>query len=384
MAGLDLVKVALLSDCYPPRTGGIESQVSDLARQLRAAGHEVEVFTATPGPEGQRDGAIEDDHGIPVHRMAIRLPGDLPVNPLAPPEVRRRLLDGGFDVAHVHMGVVSPFAWDMARVTTGIQLPTALTWHCVLDRMTVPMRATGAVQRWVDRGAVASAVSGFAAEGVRAVLGAEAPVAVLPNGIDPTVWVPPAGEDAPGPHRPIRMISAMRFAARKRPGALVHIIERALAQLGPGALTLEIVGDGPLHSRVSHEVERLGLADVISLPGRVSRAELAERYHRADVYVSPTRLEAFGIAVLEARTAGLAVVGRADSGVRDVITDGVSGLLVDSDEAFVEAVVRIVRDDALRTSIIEHNRSVPPDQVWSRVVDQAETEYARAIQKMSR
>ena len=35
------MKVALLSDCYPPRVGGIESQVSDLAHQLAAAGHEV-------------------------------------------------------------------------------------------------------------------------------------------------------------------------------------------------------------------------------------------------------------------------------------------------------------------------------------------------------
>ena len=44
------VKVALLSDCYLPRLGGIEVQTHDLARHLVALGHEVEVFTATPGP----------------------------------------------------------------------------------------------------------------------------------------------------------------------------------------------------------------------------------------------------------------------------------------------------------------------------------------------
>ena len=43
------MKVALLSDCYPPRTGGIESQVGDLAAQLVLAGHEVE--TAADGQE---------------------------------------------------------------------------------------------------------------------------------------------------------------------------------------------------------------------------------------------------------------------------------------------------------------------------------------------
>ncbi|WP_277452531.1 glycosyltransferase family 4 protein [Janibacter sp. DB-40] len=92
----------------PPRTGGIESQVSDLAVRLRAAGHEVEVFTATRGAKGERGGVVEEVDGVPVHRMALHLPGDLPVNPMAPPVVRGRLQDDGFDVAHVHLGVVSP------------------------------------------------------------------------------------------------------------------------------------------------------------------------------------------------------------------------------------------------------------------------------------
>lgn len=52
------MKVALLSDCYLPRLGGIEVQVHDLAGQLRAHGHEVEVFTATPGSHGERHGFI--------------------------------------------------------------------------------------------------------------------------------------------------------------------------------------------------------------------------------------------------------------------------------------------------------------------------------------
>ena len=39
----------MLTDCYLPRLGGIEVQVHDLSARLRAAGHEVEIFTATPG-----------------------------------------------------------------------------------------------------------------------------------------------------------------------------------------------------------------------------------------------------------------------------------------------------------------------------------------------
>ena len=385
--------MALLSDCYPPRTGGIESQVGDLAGQLVAAGHEVEVFTATAGGPGAG--------GVRVHRLDTPLALGLPVNPLAPPEARRVLAAGGFDVAHVHMGVVSPFAWNMADLTTDLGLPTALTWHCVLDRAARPLGPM--IRRWVDRGAVLSAVSGFAAEGVRRAAKGE-PVAVLPNGIDPSLWAPPlvwvprsawavrtpASLETPerplvevrAPARlethPVRLVTATRLAPRKRVGALLSVVAAARGRLGPGAMTLDVYGEGPLRRWLEARVSALGLDDVVRLRGRVTRPELAAAWARADGYLAPTRLEAFGIAALEARTAGLPVIARADSGVREVVTDGVSGLLAPDDAGLADALVRLVADDTLRTRIAAHNRHVPPAQTWDRVVALAVDEYRRA------
>lgn len=403
--------MALLSDCYPPRTGGIESQVSDLAAQLAAAGHEVEVLTSTSAGLGptfrgasRSKGASRQLVGrgaslrskgasrpsVLVHRLDTPLALGLPVNPLAPPAARRVLAAGGFDVAHVHMGVVSPFAWDMADLTTDLGLPTALTWHCVLDRAARPLGP--AVRRWARRGAVLSAVSGFAAEGVRHAAKGET-VAVLPNGIDPSLWAPPlvalrggAGAAPQDPvrapasleTRPVRLVTATRLAPRKRVGALLGVVAAARRRLGPGAMTLDVYGEGPLRPWLEARVNALGLDDVVRLRGRVSRAELAAAWSRADAYLSPTRLEAFGIAALEARTAGLPVIARADSGVREVITDGVSGLLAPDDAGLADALVRIVADDTLRTRIAAHNRRVPPAQTWDRVVALAVDEYRRA------
>lgn len=357
------MKVALLSDCYPPRTGGIESQVGDLAAQLVRAGHEVEVLTATAGGDGADD--------VRVHRLSTPLALGLPVNPLAVPEARRLLADGGFDVAHVHMGVVSPFAWDMADLTTDLGLPTALTWHCVLDRAARPLGPM--VRRWADRGAVLSAVSGFAAEGVRRAAKGEL-VAVLPNGIDPAAW--PSGPVGSG--RPVHVVTASRLAPRKRVGALLSVVARAHERLGPGAMTVDVYGEGPLRPWLEARIAALGLAGVVRLPGRVSRPELARAWADADAYLSPTRLEAFGIAALEARTAGLPVIARSDSGVREVVTDGVSGLLAADDAGLTDALVRLVADETLRSRIARHNRSTPPAQTWDRVVELAVAEYERA------
>jgi glycogen synthase len=371
------VKVALLTDCYLPRLGGIEVQTHDLAGHLQARGHEVEVFTATPGALGERHGVVEVVDEVPVHRMALRLPWELPVNPLAPPEVRRRLESGGFDVAHVHMGVVSPFATDLAGVALGLGLPTAITWHCLMERSRAVFRLLGHARRWGEQGAALSAVSGVAAASVQGVV-ADHEVRVFPNGIDTGRWSPPPGgvRDNGGP---VEVVASMRFAARKRPLAVLEVAARARDLLpADRAMRLTLFGEGPERRRLEKFVAAQAMGDWVRLPGRVTRDELRESYWRSHLYLSPARLEAFGIAALEARTAGLPVLARMDTGVGDFVVDGVDGVLGADDGDLVAGLVRLVTDDGLRQRIAAHNATVAPEQGWSTVVELAEAEYRRA------
>ena len=369
------VKVALLSDCYLPRLGGIEVQTHDLARQLVALGHEVEVFTATQGAEGEMHGEITVVDGIPVHRLALHLPGQLPINPLAPPELRRRLVGGRFDVAHVQTGVVSPFAWDATRVTLRLGLPTAMTWHCMLGGLAPVFDAGRFVRRWAARGVAMSAVSDVAAEPLRGLVSPGSAVSVLPNGIDVSRWAVGSVERPPGP---LRLVTAMRLAKRKRPAALVDVVARAESMAGQGAITLTILGEGPERARVERHVREHDLGWV-RLPGRVSREELRERYAASDVYLSPARLESFGIAALEARTVGLPVIGRSGSGVGEFVRDGVNGLVVSSDSEMASAIAALATDPARVADMRAWNVAHRPEQEWSQVAQMAVHEYERAI-----
>lgn len=380
------MKVALLSDCYLPRLGGIEVQVHDLAAQLVAAGHAVEVFTATAGAEGQRGGQVEEVDGVPVHRFALPLPYGLPVNPLAPAEVRRRLRDGRFDVAHVHMGVVSPFAMDMARVSVGLRLPTAVTWHCVLDRSRPVMSVAGYARRWARSGAALSAVSTMAAARVADIAGC-AVVSVLPNGIDVATWAPapdlaPAhdqqADSALHPPATVGVVAALRLAQRKRPGVLVDVVAEVVDRLPPGRrLAVEVFGDGPQRGALQTRIDRLGLGETIRLRGRVSREELRREYQHADLFLSTAQLEAFGIAGLEARTAGLPVIARRGTGMEDFVVDGVNGRLAD-DAGLADALLELVVDDSSRLAMTQVNRTTPPVQAWPAVVESTVAEYRRA------
>ena len=369
------LRIAHLTATFPPYPGGAGNTAFRFAREQSARGHHVEVFTATPGTHGERHGATEVVDGITVHRMALRLPWDLPVNPLAPLTMRDRLAT--FDVVHVHMGVVSPFAVDAAFLTRRIGLPTAMTWHCMLDRFATVVSALGVVRRWAAGGMAMSAVSDVAAAPLRRVLGDAGSVSVLPNGIDVEAWRPQGPRPDDGV---VRFVTAMRLANRKRPVPLMRVMRQVRA-LVPASreIALEVLGEGPDRGSVERYLAEHGMASWVSLPGRVPRTSVRDRYASADVYISPARLESFGIAALEARTSGLPVVARSGSGVGEFVTDGVNGFLADDDGSMGAALARLASDDTLRERMRAHNLHQAPAQDWPRVAELAEAEYLRAV-----
>lgn len=359
------MRIALVSDVYLPRLGGIEVQVADLAHHLRGAGHEVRVVTATPG---------EPLDGVSRLLPPVRLPA--PINPWAGPALRAEL--AAADVVHVHLGVVAPFASHGARIALAARRPTVVTWHSMFGAVPLPYAARW--RGWVAAGAVPTAVSAIAARNVQALTGPEVPVTVLPNGIDVSDWAHPNASTAPPltADDPVRMVSAIRFARRKRPLQLIRLA-LAIRALVPPQRRLELVvaGAGPLLSPARKRVRALG-ADWIELPGRLTRPDLARLYHRSHLYLSPAQLESFGIAALEARTAGLAVAGMAGSGITEFVRDGVEGVLAPDDEGLATAVADLVNDQGRLGQMTAHNRGTPPEQEWGRVVEATVAAYSRA------
>ncbi|MBO3157686.1 glycosyltransferase family 4 protein [Dermatophilus congolensis] len=334
------MRIALVSDVFLPRLGGIEVQVDRLARGLVSAGHEVVVLTITPGAQAD---VVEG--GVQVLRFAlpVGLPGSVVVNPAGAGWLRSVLGEGGFDVVHVHMGVVSPFAFDAVQVAAQLGLAHVVTCHSLVGGAgRLWLRLSGRVDRWVCGGAVLSAVSGVAAQRLAAAACGDVEVEVVPNGVDRQVWRRRCGgrTRAGG----VRVVSAMRLSRIKRPVALLELV-RVARGLVPGVpITVEVAGDGPLRPVCERWVRRHGAGGWVRLRGRLSHEELVQMYGGADVFVSPVVDEAFGIAALEARACGVPVFGRVGSGVGEFVRSGVDGVLMDSDVGLARAVARCAVD----------------------------------------
>src|SRR5699024_10023378 len=110
---------------------------------------------------------------------------------------------------------------------------------------------------------------------------------VLHNGVDLTEWHVPRTERAGRTDTRVHAVVATRFAPRKRVLPLLEICAAAAGRLPGGGLHVTIAGAGPQLGAATRLIERHGLQQVVSLPGRLDRAELQDLYGRADVYLAP-------------------------------------------------------------------------------------------------
>jgi glycosyltransferase involved in cell wall biosynthesis len=362
------VRIAIVCDWYAPRLGGIESQLAELSARLVAAGHEVHVVTPTVA-------ASSDVGPVVVHRI------DTPRAPrfgflCTPGGVRaigRVLADGAFDVVHSHVSIISPAAFAGGAHAHRLDLPSVVTFHSYIPATRAFMRAVAMVtgsRRWK---ATFTAVSRKVAHEVAPI--SPRPIEILPNGIDAKFWR--ASTSATRIEDRISLVSVLRLNRKKRPRVLLDVASTLRARIGT-RFRLTIAGDGPLLQSLRREIERRQLGDIVQLVGRVSREQLRDLYQSADVFVLPTIRESFGLAALEAKTAGLPVVAMRDSAVAEQVEHGVNGLLATSDADLASCVKRLIDDSGLRESIGLVNRTSPVANDWAVVIERHLEVYAGA------
>lgn len=341
-----------VTDCFLPRLGGIEVQVAGLAAEQARSGEDVHVVTATRNASpGER---------YSVRRIAVRLPWDVPVHPRAGSHLDRVIASLSPSLVHVHVGAISPFAWSGVRSAARVGLPTVVVVHSMWDPVVQwCYRALDRLASWSAAPVAVAAVSRAAAGRVRAVVPG-LPVGVVPNGIVPSAWrgIPRQRRDDA-----VHVVSVGRLAARKEPMALLRALRAVSADV---PLRATLAGAGPEMAVLRRYVERHGMGWV-SLPGRLDRQGVAHLLAGADVFVNPASQEAFGLAALEARTAGVPVVARPGTGVADFVRDGVEGVLTHD---LAAGITRLVNDREERLRIAAHNRTTEPTHcTWPRVLE---------------
>ena len=172
-----------------------------------------------------------------------------------------------------------------------------------------------------------------------------------------------AARDGSDPADPVRILSVGRLVDKKGYDDLLD----ALAMLPPGlAWTLEVVGGGPLDTKLRGQAETLGIADRVRWLGSLSHDRVVEHFAGADLFALASRISAGGDrdglpnVLMEAQLLGAACVATRVSAIPELIEHGVNGLLVPprASVALAAALERAIADPALRARLAEAGRRV--------------------------
>ena len=140
---------------------------------------------------------------------------------------------------------------------------------------------------------------------------------------------------------------------------------------------------------------KLGVEHMVTLTGRLSREDLVSRYNRAQLFVSPSLYEGFGLPAAEAMSCGTPVLATTAGAYPEVIEDGKSGILVPAGDApaLAAGIERTLDDAALqarlgkegRKRIVDHftwrNTAIGTQALYEEVLDASRRQAARSASR---
>ena len=366
--------------------GGVETNVREVTRRLKAAGEDVEVFASDLYDEGRwerRSDYAPVVEGVPVHRFPVRkrlIPG-LTMPMMA--GLIDALSESGADVIHAHSHRYG-HVLEAAAVAERLRIPLVVSTHFHPAGPREPPLKRGLLR-------VQDVVFGMTAYRVARALVVQtdqeaalvrefAPggkLRTIPPGIDLAAWSNPEADRTEGLDLPEEYYL---FVGRVAPNKGLPTLLDALARLEATARRpLVLMGrDWGERARLESRARELGIAAQVRFLGHVDSLSAYRGVVRgARALVLASEWEAFGLVLLEAMAAGTPVVATAVGGVPDVLDGGHAGRLVPyGDPVALAGALRSVVEDTKET---ERLRAAASERVrgfdWSVTVDRHRALY---------
>ncbi|MDO0945983.1 MULTISPECIES: glycosyltransferase [Chromohalobacter] len=356
------MNILMFTNTYCPIVGGVSESVQRLKRCLQRQGHSVLIVA--PKLDGQP--RFERDV-VRVVAMQRFNGSDFSLPVPVPGQLYEAIEAFQPDLVHAH----HPFLLGdtAARVAQTYGLPLIFTHHTLYEHYThyvpgdSPRMQRFAIALASEYTRLCDAVIApsesiaelLAQRGVRAEK-----VRVIPSGVDTRTFAQGDGgrwrQRFGIPDDAMVVGHVGRLAMEKNLDFLAAALARFLAR-HPKARAL-IVGEGEARMAMHEHAAREGVADRFHYTGKLHDQALIDAYHAMDAFAFASHSETQGMVIAEAMAAGLPVVAINASGVREVLRDGVNGIMLPGDDidAFANALETLqssARREALRQGALE-------------------------------
>lgn len=331
------MRIALLPSAFAPYVGGVEILTDRLARSLVSTGHHVEVWTArTPG-----DTLAEDEQmdGLRVRRFVFAGPRASLRHMAGWPsrasktivQMNKALHQFRPDVLHVQcFGVNGVYATGLSGLRR-IPLVVTLQGETFMDDDDIYAKSIflrAGLRVGLRRAQAVTGCSRFTLDDAVTRFGLESSKAqVVFNGVDLEEV------ELSGPRSPFdRFVLALGRVEHRKGFDLLVEAWSGIADRHQN-VGLVLAGTGPELLRLRSLVAEKRLENRVYFAGHLSRSEVAAMMHAADVFVMPSRVEAFGIVALEAWRAKTPAIVTANGGTSEFVQDGSTGVVIDPTDA---------------------------------------------------
>jgi glycogen(starch) synthase len=320
------MRIAIVASDYAPTVGGVQTAVRNIAHHSARLGHCVTILSAQPRGDVP---ATEIVDGIVIHRFPWgRHP--LPTLPWRAlwtlVGMGRVLLAFKPDVVYIHFLTINALYVLLLHYMLRFKLVASARGN---DIQGIPNRSR--MQRWMLRRLFrrADAVlfcSSYVQHDAAPFLDGVSPrtfVGVVGDGFDAEEYkgLEPYNQSAP------YLLAAGRLVHKKGFDLLIEAFARIAPQFPQ--IQLLIAGDGEERQPLQELLDRLELCARVKLLGFTDRQQTIRLFLGCEFFVLSSRIEPFGIVVLEAMAAGKPVLATRSGGVVDLVQPGVNGLLVE-------------------------------------------------------
>src|ERR1700758_1352168 len=341
--------------------GGVQPHVLQLAEVMRARGHEVSVLAPASPHASLPDYVVSAGKAVPIpYNGSV---ARLRFGPATHRKVKRWLVEGDFDVLHLH----EPNAPSLSMLALNIaEGPIVAPFHTSTTKSLTLTVFQGILRPMHEKIVGRIAVSDLARRWQMEALGTDA--VEIPNGVDVGSFASaPRLDGYPLPGKTVLFLG--RYGEpRKGMSVLLHALPRVVERFAD--VQLLIVGRGDEDELRGQAGE---LVTHMRFLGQVDDAGKASAMRSADVYCAPnTGGESFGIVLVEAMAAGTPVVASDLDAFRRVLCDGECGRLVPIEDraALADALIQVLANDVLGERYAAAGSAAVRRYDWSVVAGQ--------------
>ena len=346
------MRIGMMADIYKTTVSGVTNSITLSKQWLEKAGHEVYVFTFGNNEVVDHEKNIIRTEGIPLVDTGFYF--NLRYNRHA-----RQLLYT-MDIAHIHHPFVSGSL--AMRYCVPRNIPIVYTNHSRYDlyvQAYVPVFpgqiSDAALKAYLSPFFRACDLVTVPVPSMKQVLqklyGLVSPVEVIPNGLD----LAPFRSVSQPIERSVFGFSndqvIYTYLGRLAPEKNLSMLLRAFHGVSTKHehVRLLFVGDGPDRKNLEAQVKRMNLSSKVCFTGMVEYKFVPNYLASADIFVTPSKTETFGLSTVEAMAAGLPVIGLNEPGTTDIVEDGITGLISPDDVASLTGkLILLATDHELR------------------------------------